>query len=259
MPKHKLPTSSFLFFFILSGLVVVLFQTHVGESFRGILELALQPLQKIAYSVAYAASGEDSSENNTDSVVTVVQTAEQKREIDALRDQFATTTPNPQQLLPAQIIGLKAFVPGFSSPSQIVIDKGTADGVEKGFVIVRKDILLGRVVSSSRHVSLIDLTTKKDFSVTARATKTNALGVSKGQGGSILLDNVVLSDKLEKNDIVVTKGSVNESGTGAPPNLVIGKILSIEKKSSALFQTAEVAIPLDITRIDTVFVLLPNR
>ena len=70
--------------------------------------------------------------------------------------------------------------------------------------------------------------------------------------------NFVLSDKFEKGDVVVTKGNIDEQGNGIPPDLIVGKIISVHKNPSALFQTAEIESLVNVSRLDTVFILEGN-
>ena len=95
---------------------------------------------------------------------------------------------------------------------------------------------------------------KKGFSITAITSPTNAIGIVKGQGqGTLLLDNVVLSENLQKNDSVVTQGTTDLDGSGAVPGLVIGKILSIDKKTKQSFPDRQIAAFFDINHLTTVF------
>jgi len=106
-------------------------------------------------------------------------------------------------------------------------------------------------------LSVVDLLNHKGFSFTAKTTATHALGIMQGTGTeTIVLNNVLLSDTLQKGDIVVTKGDINSDGLGFPPDLIIGKIISINKKASALFQSAEVERLVDVTRLEMVFVMM---
>jgi cell shape-determining protein MreC len=103
---------------------------------------------------------------------------------------------------------------------------------------------------------LVSLITNKNQSLTAEDNNTHAVGVIRGKGDGILVfENVVLSDTLQKGDMIVTKGDEKIDGTGYPPELVIGTITSIDKKVSDLFQTAEVESLIDFTEITTVFVI----
>lgn len=259
MQKREDFLSYFFFFLILSFFTYLIFQTPLGSSLGGSVQLALHPFQR-AFFIAYASvtKGQDSQlqQLQDENTKLRLQLAEQSKEIQALHDQFATTNPQSLSLLPAKIVGFRAFVPGVSAPSQLVIDKGKSDGVRSGNVVVKDNVLIGRITTLTDHGALIDLTSRDGFSLTAKTSKTNALGIVVGQGnGDIIMQNVVLSDSLEKNDLVVTKGSMNEDGIGSPPDLVVGKIASIDKKPSALFQSAEIAPLIDVKKLETVFVL----
>ncbi len=255
----------FVFFLFLSFLFYILSLTSMGQSLTGFLELGTIPLQKSVFS-AYAANNSHPSdlqklkEQNAELESQLAKYKEQDKEMQALRDQFATTTPSSSSLLPVHIIGLKAFIPGVSLPEQIVIDKGRQDGITNNAAVIYKNNVVGKVAIANQHVSLVDLSFKKGFSVTATTSQTNSLGISKGQGqGSILLDNVVLSDSLMKGDLVVTKGSTDSDESGIPPGLVIGKILSVDKKASNLFQTARIQPLIDVTHLTTLFIVLKSE
>ncbi len=255
--------SIFFFFFVVTIILFILSQSPLGENINGFFDKVLRPMQQTTYSLyGGGKEGMGTSElerlrsENRALQIALAKQQELEREIAALQAQFTTTTVLPQKLLPAQIVGIKSFIPGFSLPSEVILDRGERDGVIIGQVVMSQEIVVGKVVRVSPHASLVELSTKEGFSVTAKTSKTNAAGILRGQGSSLMiLDNILLSDKLEEGDIVLSKGSVNEKGFGIPPDLTLGKIISINKKSSELFQSAEVAPLFDITKLTTVFIL----
>lgn len=262
MPNRQRVVPVFVFFLFISFFLYALSFTSFGRTLIGLVELSVSPLRSSVFSV-YAASKDSKSElerlkdENAELTAKLAEFQAQQKDMQALRDQFQTSDPVSTMLLPTRIVGLKAFLPGISLPEQVVIDKGSKDGVKTNDAIVYKNNLVGKVRIANEHLSLVDLASGKGFSVTATTTGTNALGISKGQGQSaILLDNVVLSDSLHESDLVVTKGSTDSDESGIPPNLVIGKIISVDKKASNLFQTAKVQPLIDITRISTLFIVL---
>jgi rod shape-determining protein MreC len=177
---------------------------------------------------------------------------ELERDNKALRDQFQMTTPVARDLMPATVIG--------NTSDQIMIDKGSDDKVAVGDVIVVKDNLVGKVDKISPRVSVVKLITHPTTSFTAQTAKSDAIGVIKAKGGdSITLENVVLSDKLENDDLVLTKGDVDERGGGFPPDLVVGKIISVSKKDSNLFQVAQIRSLIDFNKTRIVFVVANSR
>lgn len=174
----------------------------------------------------------------------------------ALRDQFATTTMPSQTLLPAQVVGKGAAGVHFI-PDEVVIDKGKNNQVSIGRVVVYKDGVVGLVSQSSNNFASVQLVSNPMSSFPAK-TGDGVLGVIKGQGeGNMILDNVLLSETLHIGDVVQTSGNQTGSGAGYPPNLVVGKIISIDKNPSSLFQSARVAPLLSFEKMTTVFIQLP--
>lgn len=242
----------FFIFLVLSGIIFFFAQKGAFAGLTGFFEQVTIPLQRMTFGI-FNSEGNQSPEEKLreENKVLLTQLAKQKeleRENRALHDQFEVANPIPKQLLPAKIIGM--------SDDQILLDKGSDDSVSTGDVIVSKDNLVGKVVKVSKHVSVVHLVTHSGILFTAKALKTETTGVVKGGGGDgLIFGNVVLSEKLEKDDLVVTKGDVDEHGVGFPPDLVVGKIISVNKQPSALFQSAEVKSLVNFFKLSTVFVL----
>lgn len=190
---------------------------------------------------------EQIQKENNDLRMQLAKMQETARDNKALHDQFQTTNPSPRKLIAAAVIGRRQ--------DELFIDKGDQDGIHAGDVVVVKDNLIGKVTKTTPYIAVVTLITNPSTSFTAETAKTAKIGVIKSQGGdSIIFDNVVLSDKLEKNDIVVTKGDVVLQSGGYPPKLVVGKIVSINKKASNLFQSAKVESLVDLSALQLVFV-----
>ncbi len=180
--------------------------------------------------------------------VQLAKLQEIERDNKALHDQFAQTTPAHKNLLPADIIGVQE--------NKMMVDKGSESGIREGDIAIVKDNVIGIISKVSPKVSVITLITDPSTSFTAIASKTKAIGVVKAQGtGKIIFDNVVLSEKLEKNDIVMTKGDVGENGKGIPPGFVVGEIASVKKKDSNLFQQAELHSLINFAQLRIVFII----
>jgi rod shape-determining protein MreC len=173
-----------------------------------------------------------------------------------LRDQFETTQISAPDLLPAQIIGSPKSLPT-EIPTTFVLDKGSRDGVKLGQTVVYKNNLVGKIVAVSQKLSTMIVVSNSSFVTAGKTAKSEAIGVIKGKGGDdITLDTVLLSEDLKTSDVVVTKGDINNKGEGVPPNLIVGKITSVDKKPSALFQSASVKSLLSFSKLSTVFIML---
>lgn len=172
-----------------------------------------------------------------------------QQENNALKDQFQSNSSKTLNLLPSIIIGAPL--------GTYLIDKGKQDGVKIGQAVIINDMVVGKIIRISSTISMVNLVSHPSFSTTVKDLETNALGVVKGiENGEILLDNVLLSEKLNVNETIVTKGDMDMQGAGFPPNLIIGKVVSIDRKPSALFQTAKVKSPIDFSRLSTVFIVM---
>lgn len=173
----------------------------------------------------------------------------------ALRDQFSTTSISPTSLVPAKVVGSPGFIPGITNPDYLIIDKGEKDGLRINDAVVYQNNFVGKIVSLSGNFSKVEIEISLD-SFTAKILGDKEIpGVVKGKGNILIFDNVLLSENLKKDQMVLTKGDVGEDGVGVPADLVVGKIISIEKKSSDLFQRAEVESFLDFKNLSTVFVI----
>jgi cell shape-determining protein MreC len=54
----------------------------------------------------------------------------------------------------------------------------------------------------------------------------------------------------------LTKGDISLQNTGYPPDLTIGKIISVSKNPSDLFQKAEISSLIDFSNLEKVFVVV---
>lgn len=173
----------------------------------------------------------------------------------ALHDQFQVSSPKALSLLPANVVGTTRFIPGIFSPETFVIDKGTEDKVVAGNAVIFKDNLVGVITKTSKFLSQVTLVTNPNLKFTAK-TQNGVLGVVKGEGnGEFFLDNVLLSDKLEKGDLVLTSGDIKIDQTGTPPDIIVGKVVSVEGNPSDLFQRAKLRTLIEFAKITKVFIL----
>lgn len=173
----------------------------------------------------------------------------------ALHDQFQIEKPRSLDLLPAGIVSSPRFIPGIFSPEFLVIDKGTDEGIKVGNGVVFKNNLVGKVTKTSKFLSQVTLLTNPNLKFAAKTEK-GTFGVLKGEGnGDIFLDNVLLSDHLSKGELVVTSGDLKIDQTGFPPDLIIGKIVSVSSNPSDLFQRAKLQTLVDFSSLTKVFII----
>lgn len=114
---------------------------------------------------------------------------------------------------------------------------------------------MGKITNITSNYSRVKIALNLDSFTGKIAGDKEILGVVRGKGNVLVFDNVLLSEKLAKDQVVLTKGDMDEKGVGIPADLMVGKIISIEKKSSDLFQRAEVKSQIDFKNLSIVFVI----
>ncbi len=259
MQKRKNWIYIFIFFLSLSLLIFFLFKLPIFRPVSSLVQNIFSPIQSLTYKLTLGFGSnqeiDDLKKQNLDITKKIVDQGKILADNKALRDQFSVQYPKSQELLEAHVISSPSFIPGVTLAENLIIDKGEKDGIKIGMAVVYKDNLIGKIQEVSDNTSKIILVTNSNFSVISQTFQTKAQGVVKGQGGGeMILDNVILSQQLSQDDFVLTKGE-GDLSSGIMPSLVIGKILSVNKNPSDLFQVAKVKSLLNFSHLSTVFIV----
>jgi len=134
----------------------------------------------------------------------------------------------------------------------ILIDKGAKNGIVEGMpVITEQKVLIGRISEVYEDFSKVMLIFHKESSFDVKVNDIS--GIVKGQGSfKALLDFVPREENLSQGDIVVTSAL----GGIFPKGLLVGKIKEIKKNDVDPFQQAEIELFFDISRTETLFIIL---
>lgn len=175
-----------------------------------------------------------------------------ERENIALKSQFEDASMSKYKLIPAKIVGYK----GRGVYDFFIINIGTNQGVENGMSVIVGNTLVGTIYKASQNISEVRTILHSDFSTLVKYPPTNARGIIRGYESFMVMENVLITDTLEKGGVVVTMGEVNNDNIGIPSDLTVGKIDSIERIETASFQTAQIAPLVDYSQMSNVFVIL---
>lgn len=251
-------------FFIL--VILSFFLLFLGK--RGVNFSVFYPFQKLGSYVSWAVisvRGEEGNEinklrkENRELFEKLAKFSSLEEENKALRFQFETSEIRKLDLLPAKIVGAPGFIPGKSYPSYFVLDKGAKGGVKIGQGVIFGESVVGRVVSVNSGFSRIRLVYDNEFTEVARiksnGEEVSGLAIGEGEG-NLLVDNIPPSAKIEEAGLITTKGSIMQDGTGFPPGLVLGKIISVEDKKSEVFKKANATSLLNFLGLSQVFIVL---
>ena len=176
-----------------------------------------------------------------------------RRDNEALRSQFESAQTKQYKLLPARILG---FSGSFASPTSLVIDRGLRDGIKVNMSVLMQNNLIGKIGKVTPSYSQVLLPLNGAFTTLAATSDTNAAGIARGNDDFILLDRVSINDTLNTGSILLTAGGIDDSGIGVPPDLVIGKIVSVNRLPSLPFQTAKVESSIKFGQLENVFVVI---
>ena len=138
----------------------------------------------------------------------------------------------------------------------IFINRGTNHKVQKNSSVMNNAGVIGHVIHSSPNSSKVLLITDGRSAVDSLFQETRESGITVGTGENICeMKFVPISAKINLGDKVISSGL----GGVFPKGLVVGRVVDIVKKSQDLFQDIMVEPSADLSNIEEVIVLLPNR
>ena len=135
----------------------------------------------------------------------------------------------------------------------IEINKGSKDGIlENQPVITSQKILVGKVSAVYENFSKVMLISDKQSSFDAEISGKDISSLVKGQGSSkISLELIPREKEISKDEVVVT----SILGGIFPEGLLVGKISEIKKNDIDPFQSAEIQPFLNISDLETLFII----
>jgi rod shape-determining protein MreC len=160
---------------------------------------------------------------------------------------FQKTTTN--LVLAAEVIG--------KDPSAwfktIIIDKGRADGLKRGFPVVVAQGVTGQIIETSEHYSKVMLILDRNSAVDAVVQRSRARGIIKGT----LADQCRFEYVLQKHDVRIGDNVVASGFDGVyPKGLRIGWVSDVIKGDAEIFQEITVTPYVDFEKLEEVLIVL---
>jgi rod shape-determining protein MreC len=144
----------------------------------------------------------------------------------------------------------------------IIIDKGTADGLEVGMAVTDPNYYVGQVVEVWENQAKVMFIIDTSSRVGAQLLDSHADGIVVGQwqaGGRLQLQNVDRDVKVEKDEVVITSGVLTTETRGVPPNIIIGTVFGEPTEAARSNEVSfEVRPAVDFESLRTVWVVMPN-
>ena len=140
------------------------------------------------------------------------------------------------------------------SSRSIIIDKGSLDGIRVGMPVESARGLVGQVFRTAGHSSQILLITDSSSAISSRLGNSRATGLLRGGGlgGLMSIEWIDLKFQIEIGEVVSTSGI----GGKFPQDLVIGRIINVDRREAELFQRATVQPAVDFNALEVVFVII---
>lgn len=143
---------------------------------------------------------------------------------------------------------------------ELVINKGSSDGIKINSIVITKDGLLGKVVDVNINNSTVKLITSRDIynmlSVQINLKDKYIYGILKSYDEKT---NSFVIEGIDENINIEVGSSVSTTGLGLyPSGILIGKVVRIQKDNFDLSYIVKVEPIVDFDNFHYVGVLIPN-
>ena len=138
-------------------------------------------------------------------------------ENDRLRELFNSRPRLPDDVLIAELIAVNMD----PTRQEIVVDKGTADGVAVGQAVIDSGGVFGQVVEATPFTSRVLLVTDPMHSIPVEVVRSDVRTIASGGGqGPHLLDNISVTTDIAVGDMLVSSGLGRRFPFGYPLGVV---------------------------------------
>lgn len=151
------------------------------------------------------------------------------------------------------VLGEVISAPGSNFQLDLELDRGTADGVAVGMPVVAGAGLVGAIVSTAVHTSVVQLVTDTRSQVGIRFPD-GTIAVASGQGDGDALSAPFLSATAgpKRGDLAMTSGL---EGAAFPSGLPVGTVTSVRHSGGAVTSQAQITPIVNLNNLQYVAVL----
>jgi rod shape-determining protein MreC len=136
--------------------------------------------------------------------------------------------------------------------TEIVINKGSKEGIKENDVLVIEKYLVGIVTEVSDSFAKGRLIISPNSKIPSESQKDKLKGVAIGDGiNTIVFQQIPNDKKLALDDYVLSAGL----GGVFPYGLIIGKIIKIESKDADIEQKAQVAPEVNLKNLRDIYII----
>jgi len=251
------------------GLFMLMSETHTNEGtsrFQSVVQTLTYPLQASVNSVAstfknlwnsYISLIDVNEENKLlrqqllDIEEKMNQHIENSVQFLRLRDQLLFASKKLTEKIFAEIIGESAD----NNHDISLINRGSNQLVQRNFIVLRKEGLVGRIQSVSPFQSSVQLITDHRSRVSSLIQRNRIRGLIYGTHKGLEMRQINQHANIKIGDRVISSGL----GGLYPKGLLIGWVKEIRHQKHELFKTAILDSAVDFNQIEEVFVIVPSK
>jgi len=208
----------------------------------------LRPVENLIGSL-FALGGSATFGNNqqaTGSLVRDAKIRQLERENKRLTELLDINNQAHYKTAAARVIGRSQSIAIY----HVRLNKGAADGVRTGHVVLADGVVIGLVYRVSQHQSVITLIPDQQFRLEV-AFGSNR-GVLKGSVNGAVIDRVLPDAVVHKNQLVTTVASDQK----IPADLPVGRVVRVLDNREEVFQQLQFASPVNLHELDVVEIVL---
>jgi len=182
--------------------------------------------------------------------IEITKLKQQSRDTNKLRELLALKTHSDRKAIAADVINRNPD----NWFEQIVLDKGTDNGVVKGSAVVTSEGVVGQVVNVSEQSSVVRLLTDPDTKIGVLVPRIGLTGILSGRHSEpAVIDFVPIGTNIEIKDKVVCLGR----GGTFPENHPVGTVIGVKRDNNATTAQIEVRLAENCYDLTQVLVLPP--
>jgi rod shape-determining protein MreC len=138
----------------------------------------------------------------------------------------------------------------------VIIDKGSAHGVETQMPVVNAQGVVGRVIWSSANYAKVLLLVDPNAAMDVLVQRSRARGIVEGAGSDTLrLKYVLHAEDVSPGDRLVATGADGVF----PKGMLVGLVRAVKQEGKGVFQHIEVEPAVNFDRLEEVVVILHRR